>query len=83
MGKRGKGDASVSPFYWGLRKNKGKREMENQSVEVDFSTSISYIEKKWKGKKERSICWSCSDARRYRWEQLSANWGFDVHLFPI
>jgi len=32
--------------YWGLRKNKGEREMENQSAGVVFSTSIVYIEKK-------------------------------------
>ena len=38
-----KGRCDVSPFYWGLernywglRKNKGKREMENQSAGVDF-----------------------------------------------
>ena len=44
-GKQGKGDASVSPFYWGLRrcywglrKNKGEREIKNQSVAASFFT---------------------------------------------
>jgi len=52
-----KGRCDVSPFYWGLernywgsRKNKREREMKK----------IPYIEKKWKGERGRSICWSCS-----------------------
>jgi len=32
--------------YWGLRKNKGKGEMENQSAGAVFSILIPYIEKK-------------------------------------
>jgi len=42
------------------RKNKGEREMKNQSAGLVFSTSISYIEKKWKREMGRLICWSCS-----------------------
>jgi len=44
----------------GIEKNKGEREMKNQSAGLVFSTSISYIEKKWKKEMRRSICWSCS-----------------------
>ena len=36
--QRGKGDAAVSPFYWGLRKNIGKKEIKNQSVGASFFT---------------------------------------------
>ena len=43
--QRGKGDAAVSPFYWGLgkcywglRKNIGEREIKNQSVGASFFT---------------------------------------------
>jgi hypothetical protein len=45
----------VSSFYWRLRKNKEKNEMENQFAGVDFLSSIPYIKKKWKEKKERLI----------------------------
>jgi len=34
--------------------------MKNQSAGVGFLTSIPYIEKKYKGKRGRSSCWSCS-----------------------
>ena len=34
--------------------------MENQSAGVSFLTSIPYIKKKWKEKRGKSICWSCS-----------------------
>ena len=43
--QRGKGDAAVSPFYWGLRKcywglrkNIGKKEIKNQFVGASFFT---------------------------------------------
>ena len=41
-------------------KIKGKWWWKINLLEYVFLTSIPYIEKKWKGKRGRSICWSCS-----------------------
>jgi hypothetical protein len=42
------------------KKYRGKGDKKINLLEQVFSPSIPYIEKRWKKKRGKSICWSCS-----------------------